>query len=435
VISHFNNISKFKRIQAANLVFFLLWPLATLLVNLKNRDFFEKKSIFLLFLTFFGFVFIYDDPNKVTSGSDSGRWAAEFIYTAEQNIGLSDVFSQLYKAEGGLVDIYSSFFIWLISRFTGDPRYFFMFISFVFSWFFINNVSIVINSGAYSLNKNNILFKLLIAALILLIPSWFINSFRFWTASHVFIFGILNLFLLKKRKGLYFIIGSAFIHFSFIYLIILFVIYRYIPKLNFKLLFWAFIVTSLTNEFRVTITGIVSPDFLPGFLSNRYEMYSNPNYIKILSERSFSWHVTYARSIGKYLPLILLAMLFFSGIYTKSNKFDLSQLQYKTLSVLLFALFAGTTTNIIGGVAELGRFHILFRFLFYAVFITNFQILKQYNKFLNYLLIPLFLFYLIFQIRVGTDYYGIWVFIGNPFLAAVVETQTPIIDFVKEFLK
>ena len=41
----------------------------------------------------------------------------------------------------------------------------------------------------------------LIFALILVIPIWFINSFRMWTAFHVFIFGLLP-YIFENKKDL-----------------------------------------------------------------------------------------------------------------------------------------------------------------------------------------------------------------------------------------
>ena len=52
-------------------------------------------------------------------------------------------------------------------------------------------------------------------------------------------------------------------------------------------------------------------------------------------------------------------------------------------------------------------------------------------QWLEYLSIPLLAFVVIFKIRMGFDFTGILTFIGNPFMAVFVESQTPIIEFIK----
>jgi len=434
VISRQKNLSAFKRISAGNLVFFLLWPLGNLLFNLKNKNVFEKKTVILLFLTFLGFMFIYGDPNKHYEGSDSGRYAAQFEEFYKQSFSLNQLFESFYNEGSQIVDIYSSLLMWLVSRFTGDPRFLFMLLSFIFGWFYINNIFIVLSSNDVKKYKNNFILKLIITSLILLLPIWFINSFRFWTASHIFIYGLLLIYLMHNRNGYFFIFVSVFVHFSFIYLIFIFLLFKLIPKWNFNLLFWGFIVTSLTSELKLNLPELMNITNLPDFISARTEAYTDEDYVLLLSERTYAWHTTFASAIGRYLPLILLVLFYFSSFNRFNNTSDVNNATSKHFNILLFAILAGTITNIIVGVAELGRFMIILRFLIYIIVILNFAYIRKF-KIIFYLLIPLFIFYIIFQIRVGTDHFGPWVLIGNPIIALLVETQTPIIDLFKEFIK
>lgn len=426
------NLSKFKSISVVNLIFFLFWPLGTLLFNLKNRNVFEKKTIFLLFLSFLGFVFIYGDLKNVSDGADSKRYAYDFINMSNRNTSFTNLTSEFYSDESGITDIYSTSLMYFISRFTADPRFFFMMVSLFFSWFYINNVFIILSLLKKINSKSNLILKFLFASLILIIPIWYINSFRFWTASHVFIYGIFALLFFDNKKGYLFIAASAFIHFSFLYIIFLYVVYRLIPKWNLNLLFVGFLIAAFSSELKINLPSILHADILPNFLFSRFETYTNQDYVLMLGERTYAWHKVLADSLGRYIPISLVILLYLSG-FKNSQTVEQNKLSVDSLVLYKFLLFASIITSLIGGVAEIGRFMLPIRFMFYGIAIIHFFQLVKFKKILM-IMIPFFLFYIVFQIRTGTDYYGILSIFGNPFLALLLDTQAPIIDTVKEFL-
>ena len=58
---------------------------------------------------------------------------------------------------------------------------------------------------------------------------WQINGFRFWTATHIFVFGVLQHVVYKNKKGIIFILLSVATHYAFIIPLLLFLGRRVVP--------------------------------------------------------------------------------------------------------------------------------------------------------------------------------------------------------------
>jgi len=94
-----------------------------------------------------------------------------------------------YFKYSGEIDVLRTFLSYTISRFTESQAILTMVYAFIFGYFFSRNIWYV-----FGLLKGKISFleKVLLLALILVVPIWLINGFRMWTAFHVFMYGLLS---------------------------------------------------------------------------------------------------------------------------------------------------------------------------------------------------------------------------------------------------
>lgn len=418
------NTTALPRLSNDQFIFWLLWPFGALINALKNFKRPSSRTLFWLFCVYFGFVFVFADPYGA-GGADSARYAAQLIASHNQPFSLNQLFSLFYSPEEGFADIYGPLSIWFVAIFTEDPRWLFALFAAVFGYFYANNIWIVLQKIPGSVGLVLFLYILTFA---LINPLWNINGVRMWTAAQVFLFGVLQLFLTgNKKAGWLWCISSVLFHFSFMFPLALLIAFRFIPKslhLWFAFYFGATFINELNLQQVRDLLG-----FLPDVFQTKVQSYTNEAYQEVVLGRKLNaaWHVTMAQNFGKY---ILYAWVIILYVNHKKWFKDLPSLK----NIFLFALFLGGWAQIASLVPSGGRFHTVANAFFYLTLIL--LLIQSHKKTQIYsiakiIAVPL-LFVIIFQIRVGFDYIGILTFAGNPLFAIFFESQTPLIDFVKE---
>nr|MBP7505728.1 hypothetical protein [Prolixibacteraceae bacterium] len=101
-----------------------------------------------------------------------------------------------------------------------------------------------------------------------------------------------------------------------------------------------------------------------------------------------------------------------------------------------FTLFLGGFVQIVSLIPSGPRFIIISHALFYVVFIlvlarvpgkSSFSLIKNIS-------VPLLLYYILYNVRMGFDFMGILTFLGNPLFAFLSSEQLPLIEFIKSLL-
>lgn len=400
---------------------FLIWPFALLLTSLKNFNAPGAKKGFILFCLYFGFVFII---SMDLEGADSARYAQMLRDLHQLPLSFSNLWASLYSYESNLLDIYQPLLTWVVSLFTDNAHILFSLFALVFGWFYANNIWIILKEIQSNISYTLVIFMFAFA---LIIPIWYINGVRMYTAAQIFIYGVLRYFIENERKkGLMWAGVSAFVHFSFIFPLFILLVFKFIPK---KILIYSifFIVTLFVSEVNLFLVQD-SLRLLPEIFQPRVSSYTNTDYAFSIaaSAKEYNWYVGFSGTSLKIAVTSMLFVLLFHGRKTlRSNLF--------LYEFACFILLFGSLANLASLVPSGGRFLALVNALsmvFIVLYLSSYRI-NFMVKLVCTLSLPLLIFYCIFSIRVGFDFIGISTFLGNPITALFIEDSTPIIEYVK----
>lgn len=410
------------KISISLFLYWVIWPFGALISNFKKFREPYVKTLFLLFCVYYGFVFIYADP--FTGKPDSARYALRFIEMHGNSISLEGLAAMFYNPQSKIVDIYEPFILWLVSRFTGDPRFLFAVFALVFGFFWVQNLWLIFRRIN---GRIEFLLLLFIVGFILINPVWNINGVRMWTAAQIFLYGSL-IYLLEdsRKKGLIFILSSVLVHFSFMFPAALFIAFIFLP-MNLWLFFVFFISASFVNELNIrTVRETLS--FLPEVFQPKIESYTSEQYVqKVMGAQSpVSWHVKFADIAGRIIIYVWVLIVFLNRKKWLGNN--------DMLKLFCFGLFLGGFAKIAGLIPSGGRFWTIAASVLYAVivlFISGYKPFK-YMGLLRVITIPLLSFVVLFNLRLGLNYTGVLTFAGNPLISFFLNDRAPLIDLIKQ---
>jgi hypothetical protein len=415
------NLPNYGKKDLSKYLLFFFLPFTALGYSLKNFRLPNSKYLFWFFCIYFGFVFVI--PEDIHDASDSARYASQLISSNLSYFSFGQLVEVLYNPVNGYPDIYQQIVTWIIANFTDDPRWLFATFAAVFGYFFMQNLWILFENIKINVNFVILLF---IIAFALVNPIWNINGVRMWTAAQIYLYGNLVYFMRGKQKGIIWVIASILFHFSFLFPIILFLVYILIPKRDI-IFFMFFIIASFVNEIDLDLVK-ESLSLLPEMFQVKLLPYLNPDYILEASESkiNYSLHVVMAAYLNKWFIYIWVIFLFINRNESFANLVSCRKL-------FNFGLFLGGWAQIASLFGTGGRFLILSDVLFYFVItlvLTKLNLNVAIKK-LAHFSIPILLFIIIFNIRVGLDYIGILLFFGNPMIALTFDHQIPLIQYFK----
>lgn len=412
-------VLRFGSITQSEIFLFIIWPFGQMIRAIGNFRKPWSMVFFWLFCVYFGLVFIYADPYGV-GGADSADYALELIQLHENPTTFGELWSSIYSESSNRLDIYQPLLTWTLALFTGNPAFLFGAFAAVFGFFYVKNLWLIFNR--ISIKVGVILF-LFMASYALVNPIWNINGVRMWTAAQVFLYGNLLYFLNGNRRGLLWSAFSVLFHFSFVLPVGLLLVWQIIPR-NAWLFFVFYITTSFVSEVNLfEVKNLLS--FLPGVFQTRVESYTNESYATLVGSVEHAFIQGLAIKAARLVTYIWIILAFI-----KRKQWAASEKAYHR--IFLFALFIGGVANIAANVPSGGRFMVLSNSLFYALFVLLLGKNYLQVKWLKLITFPLLAIAVIFKIRMGFDYMGFLTVAGNPMIALFFDTQTPLIDIVKE---
>ncbi|MBZ9652572.1 EpsG family protein [Psychroflexus montanilacus] len=417
--------AKLPKVSGYDLLVFLIWPFALLIHRLKDIKDPKSKTVFWLFCVYFGFAFIIQED--VEGAADSARYASNLKIMNEEGNSLEYISDRIYNIESAdlKLDFYETIITWLVSLFTSNAQILFTVFSAVFGFFYVQNLWIIFSK----LKKTKGLFiGVLILYLILILPIWQVNGVRMWTAAHIYIYGILLFHLSNKKKSGYFwILASFLVHFSFIFPAIIFIISRFIRlKINILIILYlvAFILDNVDLDFIKNISS-----YLPNILGLKVEEYASEGYNdafnKRLDEKSLIFQIN--KFITSFFIFLWVLLLYAKR---KSIKIDLGRDFYNFFKfILLFGVFAQFASLIPSG----GRFLTIFHFMIYGILliVVSNYILKT-NKIIFNIFVPFLMYLILFKIRIGSEFFGMFLFFGNPITSFIVEDEVNLITLIRK---
>ncbi len=387
---------------------------------LRNMKGVSSMAPYLLISFFFGFSFVIA-PN---SGADSTSYAQEIKDLHESNIPFGTYFSQLYTEESTKLDVYQSLLTWLVGQFTGNYQWLFGIYAAIFGYFWFKAIRL---ARLLLPDRLSTFFLLLLVFFAMINPIWNINGVRQYTAFGMFFYGLLLLHFLNNKKGYVFIVLPLFVHFSLTIALALYIAYRFFPTKNFKVLYGIYVLTFFASELNLDFIRSYF-DLLPVFMQSR-QVYLGDEYAEAekLSWDEYAGHITLYYNLLKYLIISIISWIYFS-IFFKKNKSISKFTQFFSLA-LIFSAFSNLASQVPAG----GRFAILSNLLvvFSFIWYLSNQINGYIPKTIQKIAVILLFYIVVVNIRIGTDYYGVFLFIGNPIVNLIIEEKTPVIEYVK----
>lgn len=375
-----------------SLIFFIANPLLGFFVSCFyfNRKWFPK-IIFGLFI-FFGMTFVVPN-NKV----DSFSYEKDFFNY--KNISFHN-FNDII-IERGKVDLIEPLLSFFISRFTDDSFYLFSTYAFLFSIFIYLNLNIIYKN--FFLKRNFYYFTLVLGVLFIN-PIWNINGIRYWAATNIFIYSILNLFVLKNyKRGIIVFLFLPLLHYSFIFPILISFAFYFIKKINLKFFIILAIFFSSLNFIELNILITFLNNIIPPFFFDKFSAYTDPEYVKSIEESKMS--ISYFSIIHRLL-LVIFQFIFIYKIL-RLNKIC----NFKDI-FLKYYLFILSFFSFLQVIPSLGRFIIVSYIILFILTIKYSHLFEKQLKFALSIIIFLFVIgqfyinsYFINQIFLTSNYF------------------------------
>jgi len=403
---------------------FIIWPFASFLLALTKFNRQWAVNILWGFIAYFGFTIVTASPT-----ADMVRISESLREFHNSNISFAVVLDMIYHESTNYVDFVQPLLTFFVSLFTDNGRVLYLVFSLIFGYFYSRNVVYIFNNMGAS---KSLIIKMLFVIAAIIIPYWYVQGFRFWTSSQIFLYGLLPILIENKRKSIIWVLLTPLVHFSFLIpaLIVLFYWLKLIPiKLN--ILFILFLISLFFGELELTQVRHNLLQISPDAYQDRITQYIDEDVYMRKTEKisQKAWHARLYGPALRYALIITLSILFFKRIKRKKFLAQNHQLKLFLAFVLIYMIFANFATNIPSG----GRFMTPGLFL-----ITAFLLVAAKNIPIRHMLIktvrslaPLFLLYLIVQIRTGFDFHSVLTVLGNPITGLFFEPGMPLIDLIK----
>ena len=384
-------------------ILFFIWPIASFFRAINRYHKPWAKNVVWLFVAFYGFTFL-----AASEGVDSFHYMRKLSEMHNEQTDFSTLLNSLYTL-GGAKDLFVPFLLYILSRFTEDPRILFLMVGLIFGYFFSRNLAII--QQRIGIQTKGYLF-LLFVILILINPIWNINGVRFWTAVNVFLYGTLNFFLLNKsKKGLFFVAISALFHFSFLITFPVLVIY-YIVGNRYSVFLILYLASFFISSISVEPIQKIAESFAPAF-ADKAQVYTDQKYMLERQETGNNRSIFSLVFINVIKYMILILILYVHFIFKKKGKLKSDLTLYNLFN---FSLFFMGVFYILDYIPSVGRFIAIANFLFIALFILIFHEYRIKHKVVYYSILPLSLIFILGKLYIGSAFIGLFTF-ANPLLA------------------
>lgn len=386
----------------------------------------NAKNAFWLGCCYLGAVMIFwPDGTLLGESSDAGRYYLDLLSASNESSLLGVIY--VNTMGDATLDFYKPLMEFIISRFTTNGHILFFAYATVLGFFISRNLWYILE---HMTKHDKYFYTIWLLIFFLEVPIWKIGGARMATAFHVFIYGIYPYIIENKKNKIYWCILAVFIHFSFLYITILTIIYVLIPE-RFKtgnvvatsalvLFIGSMFVKELDFEFARDFVQSISPESY----EERIDMYlteeARERSIESSAQRNFVFKLSV--DLVGWLVNILTIAFFFPIRKHLPNK----------TNMLVYILLIGSVANVMSLASGGGRFLHLFNMLFVAMLLL--YIPKIPKSSIAYSLTSIsswaLIITIIYGFRAGLDYYSITLF-GNFFTMLFIESNVPIMNYIK----
>jgi hypothetical protein len=405
-------------------ILFVISPFLAVISAFANNKKSWAKNIFWAFCAFYGLVFAIGTES---SGSDVVRAVSRLTSLHATPMSLSMAIE--YFAQSGNADIVSTIVVLTVSRFTENQSLLTMIYGFIFGYFFSRNLWFILDRLNDKLHAITIL---LVVCFFLVNPIWNLNGFRFWTATHIFVFGMLQNLYEGKNKGLWISLASILVHYTFLIPVSALLAYKFLGN-RAAIYFFFFLSTFLISEIDIESFNRTVETYAPDIIQERSDSYRSEERVQEYRERSGSsknWYAAWYGTALKWSVMGFLVILFFQHKKSiASNK--------AIMNIFCFSLLFYGIANLMSSIPSGGRFvsvanlAALATIIFYVQNIPNEKAMLRFIKVAT----PALLLFIIVAFRTGFYSFSATMILGNPLIAFFTAGENiSLNDVMKMFL-
>jgi hypothetical protein len=391
---------------------FLVWPFFSLVYAIANWRTPWAKNIVWLFCGFFGFTFVISNE-----GIDASRYSSYLLELNKLDLPFLEYLSKINSGElYGRGDYLEPIIRYLVSTFTVDYRILFLVFGLIMGYFLSRNIWTILSLGGDRIKHQAIPY---LSMFVILVPFWQINGFRFWTATHIFIFAVIQLYLYRNYKlALWMLALSYLTHLAFIFPISILLIFNLVPKkfwIFFALLFSSLVLVKLELGFFISLI----PENMTGPQLEVAKGYLLEEYVtnKAKAVKALNWYARY-QSFPVYLFVVFMSiLLLIRRKQLLSNEF--------IRNIFYYGLMLFCVTNMINVIPSTGRFYTLsYMCIFGALFLIAQNVkISRGLQFINYTSAVFIILFILIQIRVGLQFIGPGSIFYNPLFGWALENR------------
>jgi hypothetical protein len=406
-------------------ILFLIWPFFAVTYAVRNYKATWAKDIVWFFVIFYGFTLTLHDTGEFSL--DANRYKDKFVVMAAQKTDFKTLSDNFYDEEGQSLDVLETIIIYLISRITNNTHILFAVFGLIFGYFYSRNIWYLIDRSHGKINFANVPVVITFA---FIVGFWEINNFRFWTATHIFLYGALPYLLEKKRKYLIYCLLSGLMHFAYFLPIGVLGVYLITGSRD-KIFFFLFIATFFLKELNINRVTVFLEDNLPDIFQPKVKTYTSSNSIEDVRENllKITWYLRLFGVILKWVVATFLVTVFLTGQNFLSKNKPLKNLF--SFTCLLYSV-----ANVISILPSGGRFislSNLFAVAFIFFYVQHAPRGKAIRRII-FVAIPALLFYNIMAIRMSLQAMGFFSVFGNPLISVFLDADITLIEMVKGLL-
>jgi hypothetical protein len=406
---------------------FLISPFVATMLAIKNFRVSWAKNVLWAFIVFFGFTFGTAKEISNKTSSDIFRYTSEVSNLYRVNLTLKDI-NQLYK-DNKDIDILRLTLAIAVSRLTDSARVLTTVYAFIFGFFFSRNIFFVLDRLK---GKIKPLTWFLVIVFFLIVPFWNINGFRFYTATHIFLYGLLPFLFDKKRKALIFSALAFLVHFSF--LVPIFLLAVYIVLGNRTLIYFVFFIAStISSEINIKSVNAFVDARIPKALSERTSNYRSDRQVKEYRKGTGTFDLSNASLHLKFYLKSLHWSLSAFLIFLFFKRRALAAMNPRLVNALAFTLLFWGLGNFMSSIPSGSRYVIVASIgaMPLVVFYLHYANTDKFFRNMVRFAVPALILFTLVSAREGFYFLTFNTFVANPLIAIFADYNFALNDFIK----
>jgi hypothetical protein len=411
--------------DSSHWLLFFISPFLASLSAIRNYKAKWAKNMIWAFIVFFGFTF--GTAKELAGYTDIFGYTAEITNLYKKDLSFSEI-KKMYR-ENKDIDILRLSIAIGVSRFTDSARILTALYGFIFGFFFSRNIWFVLDRLKGKIQPLTII---LILSFFLIDPFWYINGFRFWTATHIFLYGLLPFIFEGKKKGIVVASLSFLVHFSFLLPISILLVFAVLG--NRTILYFGFFLASIAiSEINIKSFNAFIEARAPKDISERTLSYRKDSQVKQFRDAKGRYDETKTSIHAKwYLKALHWSLSAFLILFFFRRKL-LGSMNPRLVRSLSFSLLFWGVANFMSSLPSGGRYVVVASLAAIPLVIlcVHYQYKDKYFNGLMRVILPGLLLFIIVAFREGFYFLTLNTFIGNPIVALFLDYSFVLNDWIK----